>query len=269
MRNRSLHLISKSNATPRTASPQRYPPNPPNSPLNKLRIASITPRNGANKSAIPPRLPNKSPKIITILLSLLFELLVPCRFSLPYCGRPTDSGCSRGSPLGHIVWCFRETEQPVSESQIRRSQDHACVTSRCKKQLAHTKVIQALAISPAPSSNLSGAPGCHRSRIPCLPFLVHCVLRRAKRDTSAHDPHDNLVRGSPRVRCDRSGGAAIVPLGLPPRSLIRSRLPGGPTEALATLSLAKSDYRQPEKVDSTIKQGSHRITQNLTGRCFE
>ncbi len=173
VRNSSVHLISESNATPRTASSQRYPPKPPNSPLNKLRIASITPMNGANNSAIPPKLPNKSPKIITLLLSLLFRLLVPCRFSLPYCGRRTDSGCSRGSPLGHIVWCFRETEQPVSESQIRRSQDRHCVTSRCKKQLAHTKVIQAVAISPAPSSNLSGAPGCHRSRILCLQFLVH------------------------------------------------------------------------------------------------
>ncbi len=90
VRNQSVHLISESNATPRTAIPQRYPPRPPkalNRSVNRLRIASITPMKGANKSPIPPRPPNKSPRIITILLSLLFGLLVPCRFFFPHCGR--------------------------------------------------------------------------------------------------------------------------------------------------------------------------------------
>ena len=164
VRNQSVHLISESNATPRTAIPQFYPPKPPkppNSPLNRLRIASITPMKGANKSPIPPRPPNKSPRIITTLLSLVFGSLVPCRFSLPHCGLHTNLGCSRRSPLGHTVWCFRETEQPASEPQIPSSKDRPCVTSRCEEQLAHTKVIQALAISPAPSPNLSGEPGSH------------------------------------------------------------------------------------------------------------
>ncbi len=89
VRNQSVHLISESNATSRTAIPQRYPPRPPkplNRPVNRLRIASIIPMKGANISPIPPRPPNKSPRIITTLLSLVFGLLVPCRFFLPHCG---------------------------------------------------------------------------------------------------------------------------------------------------------------------------------------
>ncbi len=89
VRNQSVHLISESNATPRTAIPQLYPTTPPkplNRPVNRLRIASIIPMRGANTSPIPPRPPNKSPRIITALLSLVFGLLVPCRVSLPHCG---------------------------------------------------------------------------------------------------------------------------------------------------------------------------------------
>ncbi len=57
--------------------------------------------------------------------------------------------------------------------------------------------------------------------------------------------------------------------GLPSRSLVGTRLPGCLSLTLTPLSIAKNVYRQPEEIDSTIKQSSHRITQNLTSRCFE
>ncbi len=50
---------------------------------------------------------------------------------------------------------------------------------------------------------------------------------------------------------------------------MRTRPSGRRSKALAPVSVAKSVYRQPEQIDSTIKQGSQRITHNLTRWFFE
>ncbi len=83
---------------------------------------------------------------------------------------------------------------------------------------------------------------------------------------SGHSPGHFLFR-CPRFRA--LGERWTARLALPSRLLIRCRLPGCLGVALASLGLAKNVYRQPEQIDSTIKQGSHRITQNLTRRRFE
>ncbi len=83
---------------------------------------------------------------------------------------------------------------------------------------------------------------------------------------SGHSPEHFLFRG-PRIRALDERWTAN--LALPSRSLIRSRLPGCLGAALAPSRLAKNIYRQPEEINSTIKQGSHRITQNLTRRRLE
>lgn len=162
VRSYSMHPINEPNASSRTAVPRHYPPKLVNRPM----IASSTAMSGANQSPSPPRLPNRSARIITVLLSLLFGLLVPYQFLLPRCGLHTNFRCSRHAPLRRSDQSVRESQKPESESQITSCEDRLCITGRCEEQLARTKVIRAVAVSLAPSPNLSGSPRGHRRSTP-------------------------------------------------------------------------------------------------------